>query len=175
VPRGRLGPVSRTTTPVAKPRKKLNISAPPRMSSTGRAPTRFGRPSRFLRNSFRSRRWGGLVTGLNPPKIRVDAARLNQVLVAALFTHATLVEYVDPVRVPNRGKAVRNQDDGSIRRHFAQSFLDPRFGFIIDGRSRFVEQQNPTICKNRARDGDALLFATRETCAVAAQDRIVAV
>ena len=73
-----------------------------------------------------------------------------------------LVHHDDPVRLPHRAQAVRDDDHRAAladRRHVA---LEDRLALVVERAGRLVEDQDARIGEQRAGDGDALALAAAE-------------
>ncbi len=70
--------------------------------------------------------------------------------------------------------AVRDDQRRPAAHRLAQADADPRLRRRVDGRGRVVEDEDPRIDGERARDRDALALAARERDAALADHRVVA-
>ena len=86
----------------------------------------------------------------------------SQLLEAALFDQPALIEYDNPIRIPQRAHAVRDDEDravAAVLRHQPLHHHLLRSG--VEGRCRFVQQENRRIAADRARNPDALTLTAR--------------
>ena len=74
----------------------------------------------------------------------------------------------DGVGVFDRGQPVRDDQRGAAAHDLVESGLDVAFRFAVQGRSRFVENQDRGILQKRPRDGHTLPLAPREKHTVVA-------
>ncbi len=72
----------------------------------------------------------------------VKAALREQFFVRAEFLDAPVVQHQHAVGLLNRLQTMRDQDRRACGRELAQRILNQQFGFGVDTRGRFVENQN---------------------------------
>ena len=72
---------------------------------------------------------------------------------------AALIHDRDLGGFKNRGQSVGDGDDSAGFHQFVERFLHKFFGFGIQLRRGFIEDEDGWIFENRAGDGDALLFS----------------
>src|SRR2546430_12354540 len=68
---------------------------------------------------------------------------------------------------------MRNDESSAAAHQVAEAFLNQSFGFRVEARCGFVENQDSWIGQNGARDGDTLLLSTGELYAAFANDGVV--
>ena len=118
---------------------------------------------------MRPRRLQFLVLVLQLVELPVDSALREQFLMRAHFAQLAFVHDEDPVCPLDGGEAVRNDDRSTAFDHALQRRANANFGFGIDARGRFVEDQDPRIVRQRAGEIDELLLAGGKTVAPLAQ------
>src|SRR5260370_131142 len=98
---------------------------------------------------------------LSPHRV-VESFFREQIFVAAALHDTPSFQYVDAVRVHNRGKAVRDQygDGIAARSHVSNRLADLFLCQGVQRRGRFVEHQQFRAAQQGARDGNSLLFST---------------
>lgn len=75
---------------------------------------------------------------------------------------ATLVKNVDGIGLDDGAEAVGNDEAGAIGAEFGEGLLDELFGFYIDGRGGFIEQQNRRVFEEGTSEGEALALTTTQ-------------
>ncbi len=98
----------------------------------------------------------------------------DQIVVTPFFHHTTSFHHHDAICIDHRGKTMGNHDCGAVLHDAFQRLLDPLLRFVVEGGSRFVEQENRRIAHDGASDRDALALAARKRHAVFADRRVVA-
>jgi len=73
---------------------------------------------------------------------------------------AALIEHDDLVGADNGGEPVCDHQRSAVARYAIERLLDLVFGMAVERGCRLVEHQDRRRLENRARDRDALLFAT---------------
>src|SRR5437870_11385578 len=68
---------------------------------------------------------------------------------------------------------MRDDERSAAAHQVAEAFLNQCFGFRVEARRGFVENQDSRIGQNGARDGDALLLSAGEFYATFANDGVV--
>src|SRR5258708_1273679 len=66
------------------------------------------------------------------------------------------------IGAPNRGKAMGDDESRAPAHQLREAFLDQHFGFGIEARSRFVQNQDARIRQNRAPDRYTLALPAGE-------------
>ena len=102
----------------------------------------------------------------------VEAALRQQFLVSSGFHGFAAIQHHDPVRVPDRAEAVR--DDHAAAAAAAQIAVDPQFRFRVERAGRLVQQQQGGVRHQRPRDFEPLAFAAAEVAAALAHFRKIA-
>ena len=92
----------------------------------------------------------------------------------AALDDAAAFEHEDHVRIDDRRQAVSDGQRRTIARDLLQLCLDRLLRFRVEGRRRFVEDEDRRLLENGARDRDALLFAARQLEAPLADLRLIA-
>src|SRR4029077_7045019 len=89
-------------------------------------------------------------------KLRVAATARDQFRAAPLFNNPTVFEHDDLIQIMNGREAMGRDQSCPAAHQFLDRFHDRRFGGRIEGRSRFVEQQNGRVFQKRSRDSNTL-------------------
>jgi hypothetical protein len=105
---------------------------------------------------------------------RIEPTGTGQLVVAALLDDAALVHHHDPVRSPDRRKAVGDDQRGTGGHQPVERILDQPLAFGIQRRGGFVEQQNRRVAQQGAGDGHALALTAGKARAVLAEESIQA-
>src|ERR1700733_2287737 len=92
----------------------------------------------------------------------VDAALGEEFLVCALFAQAAFVEDEDAVGVLNSAEAMRDDECGAAAEEAVERFADQEFGFGIDARCGFVEDEEARIVREGTGEIDELALADAE-------------
>src|SRR3954451_1122421 len=111
--------------------------------------------------------------GLQPPKVVKGTAGAQQLARAAIFRDTPIVEHDDAVQCCQGRHAMRNRENGATLHQGAQGLLDRGLRGGIEGRSRFVEDQDRRVLQDRPRDAQALPLATGELGAALADYGLV--
>ena len=111
---------------------------------------------------------------LDGPQAGVDALQRNKLVVGAGLNDRTVLDHVDAMSVAHRAEAVGNQDGGAPTFNRLQAALDCGFGFVVDARRGFVEDQDWRILEHRPRDRNALTLPARELLTALADDGVIA-
>ena len=82
------------------------------------------------------------------------------------------IEYDDPVGVADRFQPVRDHQDGAAGGERLQRLLNSCFGRRVDGRDRFVENQDGRILQERPGNRKALPLTARERGATFGDDGV---
>ena len=83
------------------------------------------------------------------------------------------VNHHDAVHLHNSGKAVRDHDGSAMLHELFHRDLDIHFAFAVQGRGRFVQNQDGRVPQKRPRDCHALALSSRELDAALADKRVV--
>ena len=155
------GHASATVAPVA-----VETATPPAADPAAGAERR-RRSRKSSSGSSRSARSSGAaelgrVRGPVAVERRVEAAPREQLLVRALLDDAAVLEHDDQVRIADRREPVRDDECGSVLEQQMQRLLDLSLGADVDRRRRLVEDQDPRVGEQRARERDQLALAERE-------------
>lgn len=108
-------------------------------------------------------------------QLEIASAFLGQLSMRALLNHSTALKHVDTIGFLNRAQAVGDGDGSTALRGAVQGRLDDLLGLRVQGRGRFVEQQDARVAKERACDADALALAAGEERASGAEEGVEAV
>src|SRR5215510_11720272 len=92
-------------------------------------------------------------------EIVIAAAEIVKRLVCAAFDDASGFDHKNLLGATNRGEPMRDNERGAATHQVAQALLNERFRLRVEAGSRFIENQDARIGKDRARDGDALLLS----------------
>ena len=96
-------------------------------------------------------------------EVMVVALQLNELIVAAAFCNALICNVEDAVGVLDGGKSVCDNEACSALQKCIEAFLQETFRLCVDGRGRFVENEDLRIGEQCTRKGDELLLALRQT------------
>src|SRR5919201_88700 len=105
--------------------------------------------------------------------VAVDGARLEQLLVRPARDDPPLVEDDDLVRERDRRQAVGDDQGRPAAHRLAQPEPDPRLGRRVDRRGGVVEDEDPRVDGERARDRQPLALPARERDPALADHRVV--
>src|SRR5215218_5443239 len=116
---------------------------------------------------------GGL---LRPVAVQapVGALRRQELLVGALLDDAAMVEDDDAPGALDRGQPVGDDDRGAAGEQPPQARLDPAFRVDVDVRGGLVEDEDPRVGDQGAREGHELALAGRQLRTALARRRAVA-
>ena len=106
---------------------------------------------------------------------RVRAGRAISSSCVPAVDDPAVVEDDDQVGAADRREPVRDDERRPSREEPAQAALDAPLGADVDRRGRFVEDEDPRIGEQRARERDELALAEREPEAALADLRVVPV
>ena len=104
----------------------------------------------------------GRVHGPVAVERRVEPALREQLVVRALLDDPAVLEDDDQVGVADRREAVRDDERGPAVQQAAERLLDLALGADVDRARRLVEDQDPRVGEQRARERDELPLAERE-------------
>ena len=104
----------------------------------------------------------------------VYPAVIHQLLVCAGFADGAAIENHNLVGASDGREAVRNHDYGTVRHQIRQCPLHQHFGFGVQMRGGFVQDQDGCIFEQCAGYGDALPLAPAELDPAFADNRVVA-
>ena len=99
---------------------------------------------------------------LQCPHARIAPACRKQCGVRAALDDAARVHDQNLVRIDHGGEAVRDHQRGLALRHLAQLGLDGALVRRVQRRGGLIKHQHRRVLEQRARNGHALFFATRE-------------
>ena len=88
---------------------------------------------------------------------------IHQFFVRADFADAAALQHHDLVGAANGGKPVRDHDHRAVRHQVRQRPLHQHFGFGIQVRRGFVQNQDRRILQQRAGDGHAAAAGRRSS------------
>src|SRR5688572_19683715 len=91
----------------------------------------------------------------------------------AALHNASAFHYQNLIRAPNRREAVRDHKSRAALHQISETLLDSSFRFRVEARRGFIENQDPRIGQDRARDRNALALAAGELHAALAHDGVV--
>ena len=106
-------------------------------------------------------------------ELPVAAAAREQLVVRAALDDLAAFEHQNLIGAANRRQPVRDDERRPAVAQRSQAVLDHRLALAVEARRRFVEQQDPRIGENRARDRHALALAAGQPDAALADDRLV--
>src|SRR6478672_10245555 len=116
-------------------------------------------------NSINNRSLGAALRLSHGP---VFAATGQQFLMAAAFDDLARLHHQDDVRIADRRKPVSDDETRSITPQLAHGVLNQKLGTGVHGAGGLVENEQLRTGKERAGDGDQLLFACADVAAVVA-------
>ena len=105
---------------------------------------------------------------------RYRSETLEQLVVRAVGDELAVLEHHDLVGQRDRRQPVGDDERRAARHDLAQRVLDLLLGRRVDRRRRVVEDQDPRVGQERARDRDALALAAAERQPALADARVVA-
>ena len=88
----------------------------------------------------------------------------------SVFVDPAAVQHQDPIGGVDRREPMRDGDARSPREKSSHRLPDERFGFRIDARRRFVQDENGRIVHEGPGDGQQLALAVRDVRAALAQE-----
>ena len=100
----------------------------------------------------------------------VSASKRDEGIVIADFGDAAFLEDNDAIGLAERADPVRDRDSGSTLDQDIERFLNLSFGFRVDRRGGFVEDEDPRIGEQGSRDGDTLTLTSRQGLSAFAND-----
>ena len=106
--------------------------------------------------------------------LRVQRRARQQLVVRAVRDHLAVLEHDDLVGERDRREPVGDHERRAARHHLAQRLLDRLLGRRVDGGGGVVEDQDPRVGEQRARDREPLALAARERQPALADARVVA-
>ena len=115
------------------------------------------------------------IPGLGLVQTEVGSLPLHQFIMAARLDDFPPVHHHQPVGFVQGGQTVGDRDRGAAAHQVVQCLLNFLFGLGIDGRGRFIEDQDARIDQQRARNRDTLAFSAGQTLAAFAHQRVVTV
>ena len=148
-------------------------------SAAGRNASSSRRRASALRNGMmlRMRSSGStdiLESCLQSVQRRIAAAGLDQGFVAAVLDQAAALEGHNAVGRPDGGEPVRDNQHCPALGDFAHVLLDDALALVVERAGRFVEDEDPRVGNERARDRDTLALAAGKRGTAFADDRVVA-
>ena len=103
------------------------------------------------------------VSRLQRPQAGIQAvAALQQCVVRCRLRRSAPVHHDDAVGAADRAQPMRNDDDRAALADRAHVALQGGFAFVVQRAGRLVEDQDPRIGEQCARDRDALPLAARQ-------------
>ena len=104
----------------------------------------------------------------------IEAVLSQQFFMGSFFDDAAMVDDDDVVGIADRTQAM-GDDDGRTAFHEAvQGGLDDFFAFRIEGRRRFIEDEDARVLEDGPGDGDTLALAAGQGAAAVADEGFVA-
>src|SRR5262245_48234675 len=107
-------------------------------------------------------------------KARVDPIQREEIVVRPTLGYRPVIEHENRVSAAERVEVMRDHDDGAAPCQSFQPFENDTFRFGIEGRGRFVEDQNRRIANECARNAETLTLPARQRDATFADWRVVA-
>src|SRR5438132_12581446 len=107
-------------------------------------------------------------------KARVKLAPSKQFIVSAGFDDSALVEHDDTMRFSHRRKTMCNEKCGAVRHEPFQGIEEELLGLRIERAGGLIQHQHWRVLQNRARNGESLTLAARESHAAFAENSVVA-
>src|SRR5262249_60874978 len=107
-------------------------------------------------------------------QLAVSAVDGEQFLMRAALDDLAVLEHQDLVGAADGREPVGDDEGGAAGAQRLQAILNHRFALAVEARGRLVENQDPRVGENRARDRDALPLPARQPDAALADDRVVA-
>ena len=98
---------------------------------------------------------------LQNPHLGVSAGAREKLVMRATLDDAPMIEHQDLVGIHDRRKPVRDHERRVTTGDAIELGLDGALRFRVEGRGRFVENENARILQDRARDCDPLFLAAR--------------
>ena len=92
------------------------------------------------------------------PELAIDSAAFEQNAVRRDIDHLSLVQNQGLVAFGQRRQPVRHDDHRPTARDAQQVGVDQRLAFRVERAGGLVEDQDPRIVDQRARDGEALAW-----------------
>src|ERR1700730_9568306 len=96
------------------------------------------------------------------PQVAIDGAAIEQFPVRTDIDDLAAVKHEGLIAIDQRGEPVRDDHHRAPARHALEIGVDQRLTLRIERRGRLVEDHQPGIDDQRARDGDALALAAGE-------------
>src|SRR3954470_19293282 len=106
---------------------------------------------------------------------QVEAARRKQLVMGSLLDDLAVLQDDDQVGIADRREAVGDDEGRAAVQEPSQRTLDLSFRADVDGARCLVEDQDPRVCQERARERDQLTLAERQPGTALAELRLVAV
>src|SRR4051812_18570906 len=96
------------------------------------------------------------------PKMAVDIAALDEIVVFAYVNNTAPVEHKNGIRSDQRRKTMRDDDKRSTSGDPCDVRIDDRFALGVERAGRLVQDQNARVENQRTCYGEALPLATRQ-------------
>ena len=93
----------------------------------------------------------------------------------AFLDDPALIHHQDPVGFLDGRKPVRHHEGRTALHKDVEGLLHQRFAFRVEGRRRFVQQQDRSVLQQRARYGDALALTARQRDPAFSDQRVISV
>ena len=126
----------------------------------------------YLQGTCRARGWFGIAK-LHFVQTGVESVALQQFFVSAAFANCAPFEDSNQVRAANGGEAVGDDEDGAAGHQIVERTLHEHFGFGVELRGGFVEDENGRVFEQGAGDGEALALAAGEALTAVADESLV--
>ena len=107
-------------------------------------------------------------------KSGVDASLGQKLVVRAGLDDLSLLQDHDPVGAAHRRETMGDDEGRSAFGETLDRFQKQTFRSRVESARRFVQEQDGRVLQERAGDGEALAFASGESCAALANDCLVA-
>src|ERR1035438_9839880 len=104
----------------------------------------------------------------------INSALGDEFFVGADFADLPIFEHHNLVRASNRGKPVRDDDDGAVLHQVGQRLLYQHFALRVQVAGGFVQDQDGRVLQQGARDGEALALAAGKLDAAVANHSLIA-
>src|SRR5688572_8203835 len=89
-------------------------------------------------------------------QLLVPAAEANQLGMRSAFDDLAVLEDENLIGAANRRQPMRDHKCGTPLPERPEPVLNERLALAVEARCRLIEQENPRIGQDRARNGDAL-------------------
>ena len=104
----------------------------------------------------------------------IRASLRQQLRMRALLQNNTVAQHKNYIGILHRRQPMRHHDHGARALHPLKDFLDSPLHLGVQARGGLVEEQEPGLAYEGARDGDALPLTPRQQDALVADAGLVA-